>query len=406
MVLISSLAVTAFVSTLFASAFARPQSRATTTKSLLNVAYYGQGPNQPLLGTFCTDSTLDIIPIGFVNGLPSDNGGWPAMNFGNACGGDEYFYDGTVQTASFTNCQKLVSQIPLCQNAGKKIFISIGGGVADVQLKSREDAVAFANQLWDIFGPYDPTYTGPRPFGTVTVDGFDFDLESGDGSYWVDVANTLRGKFPNGGYYLSAAPQCLTSDIMAPMIQGVYFDYIWVQYFNTPQCSARNFFDQDDNRSAIGFDTWAAVLQRSANPNVPLFIGLPGSSAAVPTYPNNALSVAETTRLIETFACFGTSLNPRFGGIMLWDATYALGNSNYAASIRLALNSPCNSQSSPTTTTTTSTTISIVTTSTTFIDSSIITPVGSSTTPATTVLTSTSTLVNYKPERVCGWDLL
>ncbi|RMZ83860.1 hypothetical protein DV737_g1516, partial [Chaetothyriales sp. CBS 132003] len=293
------------------------------------------------------------------------------MNFGNACSGDEYFYDGTVQTASFTNCQNLVSQIPLCQTAGTKIFISIGGAVADVELESQEDAVAFANQLWDIFGPYNSSYTGPRPFGTAAVDGFDFDLESGDGSYWVDVANTLRGKFPSGGYYLSAAPQCLTSDIMAPMIQGAYFDYVWVQYFNTPQCSARNFFDQDETRSAIGFDTWAAVLQQSANPNVPLFIGLPGSSAAVPTYPDNALSVAEATLLIDTFACSGTSPNARFGGIMLWDATYALNNDDYAASIRLALNSPCSSQSSVAATATTAT-----------VESSFGTPAGSSTTPA------------------------
>ncbi|RMD40040.1 hypothetical protein DV735_g5070, partial [Chaetothyriales sp. CBS 134920] len=330
--LISPLLITGLVSSLFAAVSARPLAlpRATTTDSLLNVAYYGQGPNQPLLGTFCTDSSLDIIPIAFVNGLSSDNGGFPAMNFGNVCGANEYYYDGSTQTASFTYCANFVSQIPLCKAAGKKIFISIGGAVANVQLSSKEEAVAFGNQLWDIFGPYNATYTGPRPFGSEVVDGFDFDLESGDGSYWVDVATTLRSKFSTGEYYLSAAPQCLTTDISTPMIQGAYFDYVWVQYFNTPQCSARNFFDEDEKRSAIGFDTWAAVLEKSANPNVPLFIGLPGSAAAVPSYPDNVLSVSEATELIDTFACSGS----RFGGIMLWDATYAKNNNDYAASIK------------------------------------------------------------------------
>ena len=285
------------------------------------------------------------------------------MNFGNACDGDEYFYNGIQKTGSFTNCRKLVPEIGPCQTAGKKIFISIGGdtkssGLPDVQFQSQSEAVAFANQLWQIFGPYDPSYTGPRPFGTASVDGFDFDIESGNGAYFVDVANTLRSKFssdPSGKtYQLSAAPQCLTNDIMAPMIQGAYFDYVWVQYYNTAQCSARAYFDQNDNGATIGWDTWSAALKNSANPNVPLFLGLPGSPDAAPSEPQDYLSIAEATTLINKYACSGNYPNPQFGGVMLYDATYALNNNNYGASIKAAL-SQCACFPKPSSTTTTTT---------------------------------------------------
>jgi hypothetical protein len=166
-----SVAATLLASTLISTASARPSTRSigSTSTSPKNVVYWGQGPSQNRLNTFCTDSTIDIIPIGFVNGLPSQNGGWPAMNFGNACDADEYFYDGSTKTGSFTNCRKLVPDVAACQGNQKKIFISIGGDSPGFQLGSQAEAVAFATQLWQIFGPKSSDYTGPRPFGAASV---------------------------------------------------------------------------------------------------------------------------------------------------------------------------------------------------------------------------------------------
>lgn len=82
------------------------------------------------------------------------------------------------------NCHQIVEDIPLCQAAGKKIFLSLGGAYpAEGQyIASQDSAVAFAEFLWGAFGPVDSAYATPdipRPFDSVVLDGFDFDIEWG-----------------------------------------------------------------------------------------------------------------------------------------------------------------------------------------------------------------------------------
>jgi len=68
----------------------------------------------------------------------------------------------------------LEGDIAQCQTKyGKKIFLSIGRPGNSVPLKSDEEAIDFANRLWELFGPagkIDPTL---RPFGSAVLDGFD-----------------------------------------------------------------------------------------------------------------------------------------------------------------------------------------------------------------------------------------
>jgi chitinase len=71
-----------------------------------------------------------------------------------------------------------------CQNAGKKVLLSLGGDPtnAPYQLTSAQDGYDLAEFLWSAFGPANASWTGPRPFdynGVVNVvDGFDFDIEA------------------------------------------------------------------------------------------------------------------------------------------------------------------------------------------------------------------------------------
>lgn len=48
-----------------------------------NVAmYWGQGSNQITLKELCSDPSVDIVSIGFVNKFPTRRGEYPATNFG------------------------------------------------------------------------------------------------------------------------------------------------------------------------------------------------------------------------------------------------------------------------------------------------------------------------------------
>jgi chitinase len=74
----------------------------------------------------------------------------------------------------------LVDDIKTCKEAGKKIFLSLGGGHNSYHLDSIKSSTEFANWLWGAFGPKRDDWEGesePRPWGDIVVDGFDFDIE-------------------------------------------------------------------------------------------------------------------------------------------------------------------------------------------------------------------------------------
>ena len=76
----------------------------------------------------------------------------------------EYF-SGT----NLLNCSFLASDIEYCQNQGKAVTISLGGGGASVGFTDDSEAQSFADQIWNVFlgGSSDN-----RPFGSVVLDGF------------------------------------------------------------------------------------------------------------------------------------------------------------------------------------------------------------------------------------------
>lgn len=68
----------------------------------------------------------------------------------------------------------LESDISRCQTLhGKKVLLSIGGKGNALPLADDQAAVAFADRMWELFGPAGRVDPGLRPFGSVVVDGFD-----------------------------------------------------------------------------------------------------------------------------------------------------------------------------------------------------------------------------------------
>ncbi|RDW64038.1 hypothetical protein BP5796_10540 [Coleophoma crateriformis] len=314
--------------------------------------YWGQGPNQLSLTEYCHKTSIDIIPIGFINQFPQQTqSDVPAENFGNACYGLP-LYPGTEL---YKSCPNVTEGIPVCQSLGKKVLLSLGGASATYQLTGAAAGIEFADYLWKAYGPIDEAYVaagGIRPFDggrtntdgtTIDIDGFDFDIEfpSIDLSEgYIAMVNRLRENFldnPSKKYIISGAPQCPIPDQnMGDLITAAQFDILWIQFYNNPACAARSWatanaayastnvaidagFNYDSSTTSSA--NWVDFLQGGASAGAQLFIGLPASTSAASA--ENYLSPYEVKNLITAY--HGKA---QFGGIMLWEATYAEENVN------------------------------------------------------------------------------
>lgn len=107
---------------------------------------------------------------------------------------------------------------------------------------------------------------------------------------------------------------------MAPMISAVAFDAIFVQFYNTPFCSARNYIQTGGTNSGFSYDQWSDFLAGGASANAKVYIGLPASPDAAAGAGTFWLNPDETKTIVEDFYD-----RNNFGGIMLWESTRAEG---------------------------------------------------------------------------------
>ncbi|KAI3324744.1 glycoside hydrolase family 18 protein [Xylariaceae sp. AK1471] len=330
-----------------------------------NVAvYYGQGPNQKRLTTYCADPTIDIIILSFVHLFPEQANGNPGINFGNQCSAESYKGPGFkgVKDPSkdqLLKCPNLQQDLYTCrQTSDKKILISLGGATSAYQVNGATNGTSFANQLWGMFGPRVDTWTSlnkPRPFDYVnttstdqtihefSADGFDLDIEhpsldsSAGYKALVKRLRTLYATASDKTYYLTASPQCIVPDPnLTDTLLATKFDMLFVQFYNTKACSARGWISANPsyvpggafNKSSgtgvnawnFTFDAWVAWLASTQySKGAPIFLTLPGSNSAASA--GAYITVAQTQALASAYYCQAS-----FGGIAVWDATYAEGS--------------------------------------------------------------------------------
>ncbi|KAI0203950.1 glycoside hydrolase superfamily [Astrocystis sublimbata] len=321
-------------------------------KSKNNVAvYYGQGPNQERITKYCADPAIDLIILSFVHLFPEQANGNPGINFGNQCSAESYNGPGFrgVRDASknmLLKCPQLQQDLYECrQNSDKKIILSLGGATHNYNVNGAVNGTSFANQLWGMFGPAQETWTSlgkPRPFdylntttGDLTefsVDGFDLDIEhpsldnSAGYQALVKRLRTLYATVNDKPYYLTASPQCIVPDAnLAPTLQTTQFDMLFVQFYNTKDCSARKWISGNPkyvpggsfNKADFTFDAWVDWLATTKySKGAPIFITLPGSNPAASA--GAYITVAQTKSLASAYYC-----RDSFAGIGVWDATYA-----------------------------------------------------------------------------------
>ncbi|KAL1970816.1 hypothetical protein VTN77DRAFT_2650 [Rasamsonia byssochlamydoides] len=326
--------------TIFLSAFLsalRGAQAAWDLSSSSNIAvYWGQnslgatdGSMQQNLAYYCQNSDVDVFQLAFVtviNGI----GGVPEINFANS-GNNCTTFEGTA----LLNCPQIGEDIKTCQSLGKTILLSIGGATyTEGGFTSEDAAVAGANLIWETFGPVTNS-SALRPFGDAVVDGFDFDFEA-TVSNMPTFGNQLRTLFSQDTskqYYLTAAPQCPYPDAADnPMLDGtVYFDAIWVQFYNN-YCGLQSFTPGTTTQNNFNFDTWDNWAKTtSLNPNVKVFVGVPGGPTAAGSGYEPVSSLTPIIQYVKTFSSFG--------GIMIWDATQAWANTGFLSGIESALTS-------------------------------------------------------------------
>lgn len=280
------------------------------------VLYWGQNSEKVIensdLTAYCQkDSGVDIILLAFLSqyGKGTLIGGG---SFDRSCGVE-------AGTGKATGCEALTKQIKTCQDAGIKVFLSVGGGeTAKYALTSTEEAEQVAQNIWDAYGPVGDSKI-PRPFGDVVLDGFDFDIELKDGhEFYPDLVNKLRDNFPDDGdFRLSAAPQCILPDAnMNDAIVNSQFDYLFVQFYNNGPCAA--------TASTFNYNQWKESLADTESKDAKLFIGLPASTLAYNSFDTREKYYLEPNELATLVDKYKS--DSAFGGIMAWSAGASDGN--------------------------------------------------------------------------------
>ena len=285
-----------------------------------NVAvYYGQTPhsNKVTVDELCKDPHVDIVVLAFLDTFFSD-GGMPEINIGPACSGDPTLGAQAINATGLLDCPYLAKNITTCQSLGKKIFLSLGGASGTTNFTSDTQATTFASTVWNLFGGGNTT-SNLRPFGSVTVDGFDIDNEDHSTDHYNTFVSALRSTFSSDTsktYYISSAPQCPRPDESIPLAAMQSMDFVFVQFYNNAAANC----DIGQPGFINSLKAWSGDL--SGNSTTPgkgpkIYVGAPacekcaGKGYLAPDAIGPVIKSAMTANLTN------------FGGVMLWDGTEA-----------------------------------------------------------------------------------
>ncbi|KAK2000411.1 glycoside hydrolase [Colletotrichum falcatum] len=391
----SFLAISAAIAPALVHSSSQPQTNAPSSFGGLNL-YWGQyGDPSDRLSSYCDAPGVTFVSVSFITYSPKNSGGYPGTNFAGHCGGEVFYKNPKTSedTKLIMNCEYIKQDIKHCQAKGIKVLLAIGGwcpaeGPCSYDIDSEEQGQQFGDLLHKTFGPYDPSWTGPRPFDIsstehVSVDGFDFDLEFKypNQKPWVKMVEKLRSV---GIYHISAAPQCPTSDTwfqLKELIYNAQFDSLFIQFYNNPGCQVSD---------TPNYDDWETVIsQTSKSKNAKLYLGVLAS-------PDAGWNGYVPPSKVKELICKNKS-KPHFGGVSIWDATRGVANQvngqAFHEAIADALQYGCDPIPPKTSTISVSTSTSSIVSSTT-TSSVVVSTTSSSTTSSAIVSTTSSAIVS------------
>lgn len=276
------------------------------------------------LRSYCEDSRFDIIVVGFVYLFPSAPGNsdptLPGMNFANHC--EVPFNDANPFVLNCT--ANVAPDIKFCQQRGKTILLSFGGGIGPYGFNTDAQGITFAETVWNMFLGGSGRI---RPFGDAIFDGVDLDIEGGTTVGWTPFVKTLRNYFATSSkkYYISSAPQCFFPDRLGPgtgtPLTDAWFDYIWIQFYNN-HCGLQSY-----PTATFNFAQWASSFKNAANPNVKLFIGAPASPLAA------ASGFVPLSTLQKISTAIANTYPEIYGGMMVWDTASSDLNDDFGGKV-------------------------------------------------------------------------
>lgn len=256
------------------------------------------------------------------------SGGYPSINMGSACWPPTPGSPAAEAGAQgLLNCTNIGSQIQTCQEKyHTKFLLSLGGYIAQSSFPNATAARQLADTVWNLFGAGTALPSGLRPFGPgVIVDGFDIDNEDHNTQYWTDFARQLKSHYTAAQnksgrkFYLSAAPQCPRPDASIPEAVMQMADYVWVQFYNNPDCNLN---------AGSGFldsvEAWSRNLagNGTSKSGPRLFIG----AGAFPGAGSGYVSPEQLGQVVQQAEECVRQSGDNFGGMMLWDGTVGVGN--------------------------------------------------------------------------------
>jgi hypothetical protein len=210
-----------------------------------NIAvYFGQAPNTAgsSIQEQCEDPHISIVILSYVTEWDLNGSGYPQLNLGSNC--PSQTHDQSQLAPGLWDCDRLVPQVMYCQSIGKKVLISIGGNSSGgaTQFDNVSEAESRANLMWDLFGAGNlgPSGLNIRPFGNLSLDGFDVASVTPDTNYWSTFGTVLRNLYltdKSKNYLLTASPQCVRPDPAIPMNYIQMTDIVIVQSYQDNDCA-------------------------------------------------------------------------------------------------------------------------------------------------------------------------
>lgn len=266
------------------------------------VTYWGQNVGEGKLIDTCKSGLYKIVNIAFLSSF--GNSQPPKLNLAGHC------------EPSHGGCQNLANYIKECQKMGIKVMLSIGGATNTYALSSAEDAKHVADHLWN---HYLGGKSSNRPLGDAVLDGIDFDIEHGEHHYDVLAKRLSEHSKQGKKIYLSAAPQCPFPDkhLNGALKTGL-FDYVWVQFYNNPQCE----FTSNPESFKKRWNEWTSI------PAKKLFVGLPAAKEAGTGHVPKEVVISKIIPFVK-----GSN---KYGGVMIWNR-YLDVKSGYSNGIKGAV---------------------------------------------------------------------
>ncbi|KAI9502226.1 Chitinase 2 [Coemansia spiralis] len=282
------------------------------------VVYWGQSSagSQKSLGEYCQGSTVDAVVLAFLYQFPNTK-----LDLSATC-------RTTFPNSDLLHCPDVAADIKSCQSQGKAVLLSMGGAAGSYGFSSDSDAQQYADTVWNMFLGGNATQ---RPFDDAILDGIDLDIEGGSTTGYAAFVSQLRSHFTSSGskkYYITGAPQCPFPDAMlGSTLNSAWFDMVFVQFYN-------NYCGLGAYPKSFNYDTWDTwAKSQSANKDVKIYIGAPGSPSAAGSGYVDASTLASIVNDIR--GKYASTL----GGVMTWDASQAIDNSNWGAGVSSSIKS-------------------------------------------------------------------